>query len=61
VRGQPAGGAVPPGSDPLFLVRRDGRLDPVTAGSTPLPRPGDTVVLLTPGERAAESPPDTRA
>jgi NhaP-type Na+/H+ or K+/H+ antiporter len=55
VLGQPAGDAVRPGSDPLFLVRRDGRLDPVTAGSTPLPRPGDTVVLLTPGGRAGES------
>ena len=40
VLGQPAGDAVPPGSDLLFLVRRDGRLDPVTEGSTPLPRPG---------------------
>ncbi|MFG2470724.1 cation:proton antiporter [Streptomyces canus] len=56
VLGQPAGDVVRPGSDPLFLVRRDGRLDPVTAGSTPLPRPGDTVVLLTPGERAGENP-----
>ncbi|MFG2727221.1 cation:proton antiporter [Streptomyces canus] len=56
VLGQPAGDAVRPGSEPLFLVRRDGRLDPVTAGSTPLPRPGDTVVLLTPGGRVGESP-----
>ncbi|CAM5676587.1 cation:proton antiporter [Streptomyces canus] len=61
VLGQPAGDTVRPGSDPLFLVRRDGRLDPVTAGATPLPRPGDTVVLLTPGEGAGERPPDTRA
>ncbi|WP_433918154.1 sodium:proton antiporter [Streptomyces canus] len=61
VLGQPAGDTVRPGSDPLFLVRRDGRLDPVTAGSEPLPRPGDTVVLLTPGEGAGERPPDTRA
>ncbi|EDY53507.1 MULTISPECIES: cation:proton antiporter [Streptomyces] len=49
VLAQPAAKALPPGSDLLFLVRRDGRLDPVTEGSTPLPRPGDTVVLLTPG------------
>ncbi|MEU3226447.1 cation:proton antiporter [Streptomyces sp. NPDC006976] len=49
VLAQPAGDAVPPGSDLLFLVRRDGRLDPVTGGSTPLPRLGDTVVLLAPG------------
>ncbi|MFD8771187.1 hypothetical protein [Streptomyces sp. NPDC059916] len=27
--------------DPEFLVRRDGRVDPVTGGSTPAPRPGD--------------------
>ncbi|KUJ65573.1 sodium:proton exchanger [Streptomyces albus subsp. albus] len=45
----PAGDAPPPGSDPLFLVRPDGRLDPVTEGSTPLPGPGDTAVLLVPG------------
>lgn len=57
VLGRPAADAVRTGSDPLFLVRRDGRLDPVTAGSTPLPRPGDTVVLLTPGGRAGENPP----
>jgi hypothetical protein len=56
VLGQPADDAVRPGSDPLFLVRRDGRLDPVAAGRAPMPRPGDTVVLLTPGGRAGESP-----
>ncbi|MEW2118942.1 hypothetical protein AB0945_27850 [Streptomyces sp. NPDC005474] len=56
--GQPAGNAVRPGSDLLFLVRRDGRLDPVTGGSTPLPRPGGTVVLLAPGGRGTESPPE---
>ncbi|MEV0637173.1 cation:proton antiporter [Streptomyces sp. NPDC050619] len=49
VLAQPAADALPPGCDVLFLVRRDGRLDPVTEGSRPLPRPGDTVVLLTPG------------
>jgi hypothetical protein len=57
VLGQPADDPLRPGSDPLFLVRRDGRLDPVTVGSSPLPRPGDTVVLLTPGGRADEGPP----
>jgi hypothetical protein len=56
VLGQPADDAVRPGSDPLFLVRRDGRIDPVAAGRAPMPRPGDTVVLLTPGGRAGESP-----
>ncbi|MFD5658952.1 cation:proton antiporter [Streptomyces hirsutus] len=55
---QPAGGARPPGSDLLFLVRPDGRLDPVTEAGTPLPDPGDTVVLLAPGRRGAARPPE---
>ncbi|WP_327323394.1 cation:proton antiporter [Streptomyces sp. NBC_01210] len=55
---QPAGGALPPGCDPLFLVRPDGRLDPVTEAGTPLPGPGDTVVLLAPGRRGAARPPE---
>ncbi|WP_327578791.1 MULTISPECIES: hypothetical protein [unclassified Streptomyces] len=42
--------------DPEFLVRRDGRLDPVTGGSTPAPRPGDMAVLPAPGRRGSESP-----
>lgn len=53
VLAQPAGGTLPPGCDLLFLVRPDGRLDPVTEISTLLPEPGDTVVLLAPGERDA--------
>ncbi|MET7695492.1 cation:proton antiporter [Streptomyces sp. NPDC005483] len=56
VRGQPAADALPPGSDLLFLVRGDGRLDPVTGGTTPVPRPGDTAVLLGPGGRGTEDP-----
>ncbi|MFF1392368.1 cation:proton antiporter [Streptomyces sp. NPDC058287] len=56
VLGQPAGDARLPGSALLFLVRRDGRLDPVTGGSTPLPRPGDTAVLLAPGRQGSGSP-----
>ncbi|MEU2602138.1 cation:proton antiporter [Streptomyces hirsutus] len=55
---QPAGSARPPGSDLLFLVRPDGRLDPVTETGTPLPDPGDTVVLLAPGRRGAARPPE---
>ncbi|MFF0449954.1 hypothetical protein ACFYT4_26705 [Streptomyces sp. NPDC004609] len=58
VLSQPAGDALPPGCDLLFLVRPDGRLEPVTEGSGPVPRPGDTVVLLAPGGRGAESPPE---
>ncbi|MFD9220442.1 cation:proton antiporter [Streptomyces sp. NPDC060064] len=55
---QPAGGALPPGCDLLFLVRPDGRLDPVTEAGTPLPGPGDTVVMLAPGGRGAARPPE---
>jgi NhaP-type Na+/H+ or K+/H+ antiporter len=58
VLAQPAGDALRPGSDLLFLVRRDGRLDPVTGRGTPLPRPGDTAVLLAPGGRGAQRPPE---
>ncbi|MCX5294391.1 MULTISPECIES: sodium:proton antiporter [unclassified Streptomyces] len=55
---QPVGDAERPGSDLLFLVRRDGRLDPVTEAGTPLPRPGDTAVLLAPGARGTDSTPE---
>ncbi|MFB7708134.1 hypothetical protein [Streptomyces sp. NPDC056105] len=48
--------ALLPGSALLFLVRRDGRLDPDTGGSTPLPRPGDTAVLPAPGRRGSKNP-----
>lgn len=58
VLAQPAGGALPPGSDLLFLVRPDGHLDPVTETGRPLPGPGDTVVLLAPGGRGAARQPE---
>ncbi|MYS86583.1 cation:proton antiporter [Embleya scabrispora] len=58
VVGQPAGDAVPPGCDLLFLVRRDGSLDPVTNSTTPHLRPDDTVLLLTPGGQDATRPPE---
>lgn len=45
---QPADDAAPTGSDLLFVVRHGDRLVAVTEGSTPLPEPGDTLVLLTP-------------
>ncbi|MQY33767.1 K(+)/H(+) antiporter NhaP2 [Streptomyces sp. RB17] len=38
----------PPGYDALFVVRRDGRLEPVTDDRTPTGRQGDTLVLLGP-------------
>jgi NhaP-type Na+/H+ or K+/H+ antiporter len=41
-----ADGRIPAGMDLLFLVRADGKLNPVTADSTPAPREGDTMVLL---------------
>jgi NhaP-type Na+/H+ or K+/H+ antiporter len=41
-----ADGGIPAGMDLLFLVRADGKLNPVTADSTPAPREGDTMVLL---------------
>ncbi|MFI1888451.1 cation:proton antiporter [Streptomyces jumonjinensis] len=56
VLARPAGAALPHGSDLLFLVRPDGRLDPVTEAGAPLPGPGDTAVLLAPGGRGAERP-----
>ncbi|MFE1833922.1 cation:proton antiporter [Streptomyces sviceus] len=53
VLAQPTDGVLPPGCELLFLVRPDGRLDPVTQTGKPLPRSGDTVVLLAPGGRGA--------
>ncbi|MEU5046211.1 cation:proton antiporter [Streptomyces griseorubiginosus] len=53
VLAQPADGVLPPGCELLFLVRPDGRLDPVTRTGKPLPRSGDTAVLLAPGGRGA--------
>ncbi|MDV9186794.1 cation:proton antiporter [Streptomyces sp. SR27] len=54
---QPVGSERPPGSDLLFLVRPGGRLDPVTEVGTPLPDPGDTVILLAPGRRGTAARP----
>ncbi|MFD5406439.1 cation:proton antiporter [Streptomyces griseorubiginosus] len=53
VLAQPADGVLPPGCELLFLVRPDGRVDPVTRTGKPLPRSGDTAVLLAPGGRGA--------
>ncbi|MEV6054733.1 hypothetical protein [Streptomyces sp. NPDC052107] len=39
----------PPGHDALFVVRRDGRLEPVTGDRPVAARQGDTLVLLGPG------------
>jgi hypothetical protein len=39
-------GGIPADMDLLFLVRADGKLNPVTADGTPAPHEGDTMVLL---------------
>ncbi|MFD7443315.1 cation:proton antiporter [Streptomyces sp. NPDC059909] len=50
------GDAPPPGHDLLFVVRADGRLDPVTEAEAPVPGTGDRAVLLGPGEAATREP-----
>ncbi|MEU8518845.1 cation:proton antiporter [Streptomyces sp. NBC_01216] len=46
VQVRPADAAWTAACDPLFLIRPDGRLDPVVADGTPRPGPGDRVVLM---------------
>ncbi|MFG2139752.1 cation:proton antiporter [Streptomyces sp. NPDC048650] len=48
---QPASQPVPPGHEILFVVRTDGRLEPVTDVQGPAPAEGDTLVLFGPRER----------
>jgi hypothetical protein len=43
---QPPEDGVDTGGNLLFLVRADGRLDPVTRSGSPEPEPGDTRILL---------------
>ena len=43
-----ADGALPEGSDMLFVVHAEGRLEPVTREAQPIAHPGETVVLLGP-------------
>jgi NhaP-type Na+/H+ or K+/H+ antiporter len=50
---QPSDGAIPPATDLLFLINREGSLIPVTASSSPRPGPGDTLVLLGPSENGS--------
>jgi NhaP-type Na+/H+ or K+/H+ antiporter len=40
--------AIPPGSDLLFVTTPEGRLECATATTRPVPKPGDTLVLLGP-------------
>jgi NhaP-type Na+/H+ or K+/H+ antiporter len=56
ISSQAADGAIPAGSDLLFLIDHDGtKLKPVTTSDALTPRPGDTVVVLGPVEVSAES------
>jgi NhaP-type Na+/H+ or K+/H+ antiporter len=45
---QPAGGAIPPGTDLLFLISPDGTLIPAPASQATAPVPGSSLVLLGP-------------
>jgi hypothetical protein len=45
---QPADGAIPPGTDPLFLISPHGTLTPATPAGTLASVPGGTLVLLGP-------------
>ena len=49
----PANGAVPPGTDLLFLVGPDGSLRPATTARRLTPEAGDTLVLLASHDRSA--------
>jgi hypothetical protein len=43
-------GALPRGTDVLFVISPEGKLNPVTSSRVPIPEPGDTLVLLSGGE-----------
>ncbi|MFD5058745.1 cation:proton antiporter [Streptomyces sp. NPDC058394] len=58
---RPADQDAPAGWDMLFLVRGDGRLDPVTEANRPLPGPGDLAVLLAPADHPAVLPAPGRS
>jgi NhaP-type Na+/H+ or K+/H+ antiporter len=49
----PANGSVPPGADLLFLIGPDGSLRPATTSQRLSPQAGETLVLLTSGDRNA--------
>jgi hypothetical protein len=46
ITAQPADHAIPVGCELLFVLRRDGHLEPVTRGARPSPSVGETLVLL---------------
>jgi hypothetical protein len=47
---QASDGGIPPATDLLFRVNPNGTLIPATASRPPDPQPGDTLILLGPGE-----------
>jgi NhaP-type Na+/H+ or K+/H+ antiporter len=47
---QQSDGGIPPATDLLFLINPEGTLTPVITTRPPDPQPGDTLVLLGPGE-----------
>ncbi|GAB7034873.1 cation:proton antiporter [Streptomyces sp. NPDC021749] len=53
---QPGSVPPPPGYDTLFVVRRDGRLEPATAALPVTAEEGDTLILLGPAPAAATDP-----
>ncbi|MGW1373025.1 cation:proton antiporter [Streptomyces sp. NPDC002446] len=53
---QPASLPCPPGHETLFVVRRDGRLEPVTGARPVTAAEGDTLVLLGPGPATRTGP-----
>ncbi|MFI0712915.1 cation:proton antiporter [Streptomyces inhibens] len=55
-RVQPASVPCPPGHRTLFVVRRDGRLEPVTGTLPVTAAEGDTLVLLGPASATGEGP-----
>ncbi|MCG6498245.1 sodium:proton antiporter [Kitasatospora sp. A2-31] len=52
---QPAANPLPPGHELLFVVRADGRLEPVTRGQATEPAKDDTLLLLGPAPHPAPS------
>ncbi|MEU8465803.1 cation:proton antiporter [Streptomyces sp. NPDC029003] len=51
---QPASRPLPPGHEPLFVVRDDGGLEPFDGTRAVVPRAGDLIVLLGPAPPGAE-------
>jgi NhaP-type Na+/H+ or K+/H+ antiporter len=48
-------GAPPHGTDVLFLISPEGKLNPVTSSGVPTPQPGDALVLLSGGESHSDA------